>query len=172
MWGDKYFFMTRQAYINTDHGTVKEIHERIKKLEKDTKVLNKLYFINDIYHESTITETCEKLGITKVTGHKWLNEWNKYGFDSLKRKKGSGGKSKLSSNEKKLLEESIISNQFKSTKEVRNFVFDEFGVEYSIRQIERILRELKFNYGKPYPIFSKMPDDGEEQLKKNSKKLV
>jgi transposase len=35
--------------------------------------------------------------------------------------------------------------------------------------VERILRDLKFGYGKPYTIYSKMPEDAEESLKKNFK---
>ncbi len=46
---------------------------------------------------------------------------------------------------------------------------ERFDVEYSIRQVERILRDLKFGYAKPYTIYSKMPEDAEELLKKNSK---
>ncbi len=43
---------------------------------------------------------------------------------------------------------------------------EKYGVECSSRQLERILRDLKFGYGKPYTIFSKMPEDAEELLKK------
>ncbi|WP_409199305.1 transposase [Methanobrevibacter sp. DSM 116169] len=161
--------MSRKAFLNKDHASVEEIQNRIKRLEQDIKVLNKLYFINDIYHDYSVSETCEKLGITNPTGLKWLKTWNKKGFDGLERKKGSGGQSKLSISEKEYLDEKILKNKFKSTKEVRQFIIDEFGVEYSIRQVERILKDLNFNYGKPYVLYSKMPDNAEDQLKKNYK---
>ncbi len=161
--------MVRKAFLNKDHATVEEIQNRIKSLEQDIKVLKKLYFINDIYHDYTVSETCEKLGITKPTGQKWLKNWNEKGFESLTRKKGSKGQSKLTNKEKQHLDEMILKNNFKSTKEVRKFILDEFGVEYSIRQVQRIMRDLKYNYGKPYPTYSKMPEDAEEQLKKTKK---
>lgn len=158
--------MARKAFINKDHISVKELQNMIKSLEQDIKILNKLYFINDIYHDYTVSETCEKLGISNPTGQKWLKDWNEKGMESLKRKIGSKGHKKISDAEKEYLDEMIIKNKFKSTKEVRQFIIDEFGVEYSIRQVQRIMRDLNYNYGKPYPIYSKMSEDAEKQLKK------
>lgn len=161
--------MKRKSPINKDFASVEEIQNRIKRLEKDVKVLNKLYFINDIYHGISITQSCEKIGITRVTGYNWINQWNKGGFNSLKRKNGSGAQSKLSDEEKIELEKIIIENEIHSSKKVLNLIKEHFNVEYSIRQVERILKDLKFGYGKPYAIYSKMPENAEELLEKNSR---
>lgn len=163
-------FMKRKPGINKSYAGVEELQTRIKNLEQDIKVLNKLYFINDIYHDVSISESCKKLGISRVTGHNWLNQWNKGGFDSLRRKNGSGGQSKLSPEQKEELSKTIIENEIYSSKKVLELIKEKFNVEYSIRQVERILRDLKFGYGKPYTIYSKMPEDAEELLKKNSRK--
>lgn len=164
-----FIFMKRKPTVNKDFASVEELQTRIKKLENDLRVLNKLYFINDVYHDVSITESCDKLGITRVTGHNWLNQWNEGGFDALKRKYGSGGQSKLTSEQKEELSKIIIENEIYSSKQVLELIKEKFGVEYSIRQVERILRDLKFGYGKPYTVFSKMPEDAEESLKKNSR---
>jgi transposase len=164
-----FIHMTRKPSINKDFASVEELQIRIKRLEQDVKVLNKLYFINDIYHGVSITESCKKLGITRVTGHNWLNQWNEGGFDSLKRKYGSRGQSKLTPEQKEELSKIIVENEIYSSKTVLELIKERFNVEYSIRQVERILRDLKFGYGKPYTVFSKMPDDAEELLKKNFK---
>jgi transposase len=164
-----FIYMTKKPHINKDFVSVEELQIRIKKLENDVKVLNKLYFINDIYHDVSITKSCKKLGITRVTGHNWLNQWNKGGFDYLGRKSGSGGQSKLTPEQKEELSEIIIKNEIYSSKQVLELIKETFNVEYSIRQVERILRDLKFGYGKPYAIYSKMPEDAEESLKKNFK---
>jgi len=161
--------MKRKPTINKDFASVEELQIKIKRLEKDLKVLNKLYFINDIYHDVSITESCKKLGITRVTGHNWLNQWNEGGFDSLSRKSGSGGQSKLTPKQKEELSKIIIEKEIYSSKQVLELIKEKFNVEYSIRQVERILRDLKFGYGKPYTIYSKMPEDAEESLKKNFK---
>jgi len=161
--------MKRKPTVNKDFASVEELQTRIKKLENDLRVLNKLYFINDIYHDVSITESCNKLGITRVTGHNWLNQWNEGGFDALKRKYGSKGQSKLTPEQKEELSEFIIKNEIYSSKQVLKLIKEKFSVEYSIRQVERILRDLNFGYGKPYTVFSKMPEDAEESLKKNSR---
>lgn len=161
--------MKRKPTINKDHTSVEELQNEIKKLEKDIKVLNKLYFINYIYHDVSITESCEKLGITRVAGHNWIKQWNNGGFNSLRRKTGSKGQSKLSSEQKSELKKIIIENEIYSSKAVLKLVKDRFNDEYSVRQIERILKDLKFGYGKPYIIYSKMPKDTEELLKKTQK---
>ena len=164
-----FIFMKRKPSVNKEFASVEELQTRIKKLENDLRVLNKLYFINDIYHDVSITESCNKLGITRVTGHNWLNQWNEGGFDALKRKYGSKGQSKLTPEQKEELSEFIIKNEIYSSKQVLKLIKEKFNVEYSIRQVERILRDLKFGYGKPYTVFSKMPEDAEESLKKNSR---
>jgi transposase len=158
--------MKRKPSINKDFASVEELQTRIKKLENDLKVLNKLYFINDVYHDVSITESCDKLGITRVTGHNWLNQWNEGGFTALKRKYGSGGQSKLTPEQKEKLSKIIIENEIYGSKQVLELIKEKFSVEYSIRQVERILRDLNFGYGKPYTVFSKMPEDTGELLKK------
>lgn len=161
--------MGRKPNINKDFTSVEELQFRIKRLEYDVKVLNKLYFINDVYHGVSIKESCKKLGITNVTGSNWLKQWNKGGFDFLGRKTGSGGQSKLTPRQKEELSKIIIENEIYSSKQALELIKEKFGVEYSIRQVERILRDLKFGYSKPYTVYSKMPEDAEELLKKNSK---
>ena len=48
-------------------------------------------------------------------------------------------------------------------KEISN---EKFNVDYSLKQIGKIVRKLGYNYSKAYPKFSKSPEDAEEQLKK------
>lgn len=160
--------MSRKASINKEHASVENIQDRIKYLEQDIKVLNKLYFINDIYHDISITESCEKLGVSRVTGQTWLKQWNTNGFEGLTRKKGSGGQSKISADQKEKLKKLIKEKEIKTATEVRELIISTFNIEYGIRQVERFLREFQMNYGKPYHIYSKMPEDAEETLKKHS----
>ncbi len=121
-------FMNRKPIINKDYASVEELKIRIKNLEQDVKVLNKLYFINDIYHDVSITESCKKLGITRVTGRNWLNQWNKGGFGSLRRKFGSGGQSKLNPEQKEELSKIIIENKIYSSTKVLKLIKEKFNV--------------------------------------------
>ena len=53
-----------------------------------------------------------------------------------------------------------------SMKDVHLFVNEKFNVDYSLKQIGKIVRKLGYNYSKAYPKFSKSPEDAKEQLKK------
>jgi len=60
------------------------------------------------------------------------------------------GQSKLSPDQKEEL--SKIINEIYSSKQVLEVIKEKFNVEYGIRHVERILRDLKFGFGKPYTI--------------------
>ena len=51
-------------------------------------------------------------------------------------------------------------------KDVHILVNEKFKVDYSLKQIGKIVRNLGYNYSKAYPKLSKSPEDAEEQLKK------
>ena len=164
-----FYVMTLKTYLNKDYSSKKEIQERILKLERDVKVLNKLHFILDLYDGSSVYKASKKLGISTGTGYKWLNEWNEKGFESLERKSGSGGKSKLTNQQFEYLDEKIQELGLKTSKEIKEFIEKEFKVTYSIRQIDRILNKLNYTYSKPYTKYAESPENAEEDLKKKLK---
>ena len=51
--------------------------------------------------------------------------------------------------------------------EVRTLIFNEFKVEYSLKQVRIILRKFGMKYAKPYPHDFRKPENAEEILKKN-----
>ena len=54
----------------------KQLNKQIKKLEEDTKVLNKLHFIRHLYNKKTIEEAAKLEEISISTAYIWLNRWN------------------------------------------------------------------------------------------------
>ena len=51
-------------------------------------------------------------------------------------------------------------------KDVHLLLNKKFNVDYSLKQIGKIVIKLVYNYSKSYPKFSKSPEDAEEHLKK------
>ena len=49
-----------------------ELDEKIKKLEKDTRVLQRLYFIRRLYRGMSVEEAADLVGVTKATGYAWF----------------------------------------------------------------------------------------------------
>ena len=79
--------MTEQKLIKKYEGIISEIQDEIKKLENDTKVLNKLYVILDVLHNIPVKDIIEKHGISQGTAYNWIRQWNEGGLEGLKRKK-------------------------------------------------------------------------------------
>ena len=146
--------------------SVKELDQRIKKLEKNAKVLNRLHFIKNRYLEDSVEVAASKSGVTKMVGYIWQERWNQDGYEGLIPKYGGGRPSKLSDEQKGELKEILKERDDWTTKEVLVLIQKKFGVEYSLKQIYIILREFGMKFGKPYPQDYRRPPDAEEQLKK------
>jgi len=160
-------FMTRTPSMKVEKWiTVEELKKRIRKKEKDVKVLNRLHFMNYLYSGLSIPEANEKLGITKVTGYNWLERWNEDGYDGLIPRFAGGRPSKLKDEEKSQLKEILTKRDDWTTKEIRNLICDRFGVKYSLKQVRIILRNLGLKFARPYSKDYRRPSDAEEQLKK------
>ena len=149
------------------HVTNEELDARIKKLEKDTKVLQRLYFVKHRYAGKSVEAASELVGITKNNGYIWQRRWNKKGYKGLIPRYAGGKPSKLDESQKTRLRELIAKRDDWTTKEVRDLIRDEFGVEYSLKQVRVILRKMGARYGKPFQRDHRRPDDAEEILKKN-----
>lgn len=143
-----------------------ELKKRIRSKEKDFKVLNRLHFMNYLYNGCSVPEASEKLGITKVTGYNWLERWNKDGYEGLIPRFAGGRPSKLTDVEKSQLKDILAKRDDWTTKEIKNLIKKEFRVEYSLKQVGIILRNLGLKFGKPYPKDYRRPVDAEKQLKK------
>ena len=163
--------MSNQTLIKTYKGIVGDVQTEIKKLENDTRVLNKLYVILDVLHDVPINEIIKKHDISQGTAYNWIKQWNNGGMEGLKRKKGTKGKSKLTEKQFDILDKTIQVLELKTAKEVQMYIEFIYGVTYSIRQVERIMKKLNYTYTKPYQIYSKMPDDAEDNLRKKTKKV-
>lgn len=146
--------------------SIEELDQRIKKLEKDVKVLNRLHFIKNRYNDDSVEVAASKSGVTKRVGYIWQERWNEEGYEGLIPKYGGGRPSKLTDQDKNELKELLKERDDWTTKEVRNLIQDKFGVEYSLKQVGIILRSLGLKLGKPYPQDYRRPADAEEQFKK------
>ena len=129
-------------------------------------VLSHKIFYIAVLHDEPINDIINKHGISQGTAYNWIKQWNNGGMEALKRKKGSKGQSKLTDEQFLILDKAIQENNLKTAKEVKHIIETLFGVKYSLRSIERIMKKLDYTYTKPYKIYAKMPKDAEEQLKK------
>lgn len=161
--------MARPENITIErHITAEELQKRIKSLEKDVKVLQRLYFIKYRYEGVTVEEAASRVGISKPVAYIWQDRWNKEGYEGLKPKFAGGKPSKLSDDQKEQLKKILNKRDDWTTDEIKKLISDEFMVEYSLKQIRIILRKFGMKLAKPFPYDYRRPDDAEEILKKTT----
>ena len=143
-----------------------EVEKRIKDLEKNTKVLKRLYFIKFRYQGNRVERAASYVGITKKLGYIWQDRWNREGFDGLIPRYAGGRPSRLTGEQRESLMKMLERRDDWSTKEVRVLIKEEFGVEYSMKHVRELLRRLGMKFGKPYPHDYTRPKSAEGDLKK------
>lgn len=148
------------------HLSSEELLKRIKSLEKDTRVLQRLYFVKHRYEGASVAESAKLVGTSKPVAYQWQERWNKDGYDGLIPRFAGGCPSKLSDEQKEELEEILHQRDDWSTKEVKELIFNRFNVTYTGKQILEVLKKFGMHHAKPYSHDYRRPEDAEDRLKK------
>jgi putative transposase len=147
---------------------IEDLNRKIKSVEKDVKISKRLYFIKFRYSGDSVEKASEKVGVTKRIGYIWQNRWNEMGYEGIIPRYAGGRPSKISEQQKSELEKILRRKESWTTKEIKDVISREFNVDYSLKQIYIILRDMGMNFGKPYPRDYRRPTNAEEMLKKTS----
>ena len=160
--------MTKSEQIPIQkHITYKELLDLIRH-EKYARVLTRLYFIKYRYEGNSVIVSSERVGTSSTAGHRWQKRWNESGYDGLIPRYTGGRPSKLTQQQKVQLKQILRSRSGWTTNQVRQLILNEFGVEYCLMQIRRILKEFGMKYAKPYQHDYRKPAEADEILKKHS----
>jgi len=153
------------------HISSTELNNLIYKLEKIAKKVNRLHFIRQLYEGKTIKQARLNLGIPEKTAYNWLYKWNEGGVDGLSHKKGAGRPTFLTETQFEEVREFIKNNDSLGTKDVHYFIEKNYSIDYSLKQIRQIIKKLEFSWIKPYPIFSKAPENAKEIMKEEAQDI-
>jgi putative transposase len=148
--------------------TQEELQRRIKTLEDNTKLLQRLYFINHRYDGKSVEEASRLVGVAKPVGYAWQERWNENGYDGLIPRSAGSRPSKLSDQQKEKLKLLLKEKDVWTTDEVRLLISKEFGVEYTLKQIRIIAKNFGMKYAKPFTLDYRKPPNAEQILKKHS----
>jgi putative transposase len=118
------------------HMTKEELQRRIRTLETDTKILQRLYFIKHRYDGMSVEEASRLVGVAKPVGYAWQERWNEDGYDGLIPRYAGGRPSKLSAQQKDKLLLLLKGKHIWTTDEVRFLILKEFGVQYTLNRLE------------------------------------
>jgi putative transposase len=150
------------------HMNVKNLIKQIKRLEKDTMVLQRLFFIKHRYDGNSVEKSAKLVGASKNTGYLWQKRWNEQGYDGLIPQFAGGRPSNLTGKQKKELRSILEKQDNWTTKEVQKLISKKFGVDYTLKQIRVILNKFGMNYAKPFQHDYRKPKNAEDILKKPS----
>ena len=148
------------------HITSGELRKLIRDEQKRGKILQRLIFINDLYEGKSIPSAAKHVGVVRTIAYEWLRRWNESGFDGLIPRFAGGKPSKISAEQKKELRTLLEAKDLWYLGDVVDLIRTEFGVEYSERQVRRILKGFKMKHAKPYRVDYRKPKDAGEKLKK------
>lgn len=162
--------MVNTEQISIEHHLSSEdLLKRIKFLEKNTRVLQRLYFVKHRYEGASVAEASKAVGISIPVAYQWQDRWNKEGYDGLIPRFSGGCPSKLSDEQKETLKDILHQRDDWSTREVQELIYDKFDVTYTIKQIIIILKKFGMRHAKPYAQDHRKPKDAENRLKKNTR---
>lgn len=142
----------------------KELEKEISNYVGNYRYYQRLIAMRLMGEGNSITKVAEMLKTSFPTIHTWAKNCEKEGLEGLKPKFGGGRPSKLSDEQFKELDKMIMERSNMTMKDVQFLIFDEFNVNYSLKQIGEITRKLDYNYSKAYPYFSKAPENADEIL--------
>jgi putative transposase len=145
---------------------IEELEKRIKSIEKDVRVLKRLYFILYRYRGYSVNEATKMVGVTKMVGYYWQDAWNNKGFEGLIPNFGGGRPSKLTESQKEDLVKLLSKRNDWTTVEIQKLIKEKFGVDYNIKHVRKLLKKLGMHYSKQYQHDYRRPNNAEEDLKK------
>jgi len=142
------------------------LEDRLRK-EKNPKVRDRLRMIILLKEEYKQKEVAKIMRVTERTIYTWKKRYEKEGIEGLKTREKPGRKRRLSDKDTEILKGMLKQRDYWTTRDARNLIKVEFGIEYTIRHVARILRKLGMRYQKPYVNDFRRPKDAEEILKKD-----
>ena len=145
--------------------TEDDLNRLIKSLERSTKMLKRLLFVKYRYNGDSVEEAAKRIGITKMIGYVWQRRWNNEGYKGLIPRYAGKGPSKMSEEQRNALKDKLKDGQY-TTAQVRDIIRNEFGIEYTMKQVWVILKKMGMRHAKPYPHDKRRPKDAENALKK------
>ena len=146
--------------------SAEELERRINSLEKDTRVLKRLYFIRYRYQGDSVETAAEKVGVYKMVAYQWQDRWNEDGYEGLVPRFAGGKPAKLSSVKTERLRTVLEERDDFTTNEVQDLIEKRFAVRFTQQHVRTILRKLGMNYAKPYQHDYRRPKNAEDDLKK------
>ena len=136
------------------------------KSTKDGRERDRIRGIILIKKGYNVHKIADIMNVSVRTIYNWKKRYEKNGTKGLKTKRKPGRKGKLSPEDVEKLIKLLKQKDCWTTREAKELIKNEFGIEYTLRHVARILRKIGMVYQKPFVHDYRRPDNAEEILKK------
>lgn len=117
--------------------------------ERDKRKADKIKIILSLSRGYSYEEIAVIFLLDDDTIRNYEKEYKREGISKLLATNYQGGISKLSSHEEKLLKKHLMEHLYVDSKEIREYILAEFGVDYSLSGTKELLHRLGFTFKKP-----------------------
>ncbi len=132
----------KEELIVKKHLSMEELNKTIRVLETEMKILRRLRFIKCRYEGKSVDEAARVIGVSRPIAYDWQQRWNAEGYKGLIPKYAGGRPSKLSDAQKEVLRAKLQYEPGLTTEQVRDLIYQDFGVEYTTKQVRLILKKI------------------------------
>ncbi len=160
----------------TDHHKIDELYTMYR-TTADARLARRIQAVWLARRGLTCPQIIQAVGASRRMVQQWIAKYNRGGIDELLDKPRSGRPAFLSAKQQKQLTRRIQTGVSKRDSlcvftgpSVEELVEREFGVLYSLRGIQRLLRRLGFSYLCPRPAHEKSKPKAQAAFKKSSRK--
>jgi transposase len=149
------------------------------KKEKNAKLKERYHALFLMYEFQNCTIVAELIKRSRRTIQTWVNMFNDGGLDAMVPNLPPGRPSKLTDEQKERLKADVLTHPRELGYEFSNWegksvayhIKQRFAVELSVRQAQRLLRELGFTLQRPKYKFPKADPEKKKEFVKNFKKV-
>ena len=146
-----------------NHKQITFLRKSYKK-EKDAKVRERILMVIYTFQKEPLRDVAERLNCDHKLVLYWKKRYLSEGIDGLKTRPKSGKPRAISQRqERKLIKIIAKENPDKpwTTKRTHNLIFEKIGIDYSLRQVTRILNRWTFHLTAGRPKYWKRASDKE-----------
>lgn len=139
---------------------LKEHHRSCKDKRSADRIKTILYLNLGFSYE----EIAELLMLDDSTVREFYNKYKEGGIDKLLEYKWKGGKSRLSYEQMKALDEHLQEHTYTRSKDIASYIEKEFGVKYTTEGVKKLLHSLGYSYKKPKRVPGKANKEQQEKF--------
>jgi transposase len=129
--------------------------EKRRDQESDKRIFRRLSALLGLDDGCPQEEVARFLGTTARTVRRWIKTYRKSGLEGLCVLTNEGRKCTLTDAQLETLREQVEAGTFRSAKEARQWIADNYGVKYSLTATKELLRRLGATYHRTTPFLFK-----------------